>query len=154
MWGNKVKCLIYLARKYLFFLVQSSIYILENAIAEIRISANRGVLFVPCVNTCPWPTRSEKPHREVYSYPFPRGHLILVCISEERRSRTISSYQLKHSLGLRVQTKSQKLIIILWMFFIEYCHMIQRSSNCENGFQAPENEGGFITSSEAASAVI
>ena len=41
MWVNMVKCLICLARKHLFFWIQTSIYVHENAIAAIKI----GVLF-------------------------------------------------------------------------------------------------------------
>ena len=42
MWVNMVKCLICLAKKHLFFWVQTSIYVHENAIAAIKI----GVLFL------------------------------------------------------------------------------------------------------------
>ena len=42
LWVNMVKCLICLARKHLFFWVQTSIYVHENEIAAIKI----GVLFL------------------------------------------------------------------------------------------------------------
>ena len=59
MWVNMVKCLKCLARKHLFFLLQTGIYVPKNAIAAIKI----GVLFL----------RKNQAFNPVHPHMSPRG---------------------------------------------------------------------------------